>query len=76
EIQAGEYTLAAWSDQNSNRAVDDGDYFGVYPLVVVAEGQSVTGIDIALQSVIGTNAAGKAVAPAIARALEALLPAR
>jgi serine protease len=72
----GENTVVAWSDQNGTGVVDDGDYFGAYPLVVVNEGQSIKGIDIPFQPVIGTGTAHAIVDPAIARALRSLPAAR
>lgn len=72
ETLAGENMVVAWSDQNRSTQVDDGDYFGVYPLVVVNEGQSVKGIDIPFQPLLGTNATGQSVTPEIARALQLL----
>lgn len=73
ETLPGENTVIAWSDQNGSTLVDDGDYFGVYPVVVVKDGQSIKGIDIPFQPLLGTNAAGDAIDPAIARALQLLL---
>src|SRR5690606_26865236 len=32
ETLPGENMIIAWSDQNRSNAVDDGDYFGVYPV--------------------------------------------
>jgi serine protease len=72
ETVAGENMILAWSDQNRSEAIDDGDYFGVYPLVVVNEGQSVKGIDIPFQPLLGTGATSVVVDPAIARALHSL----
>jgi serine protease len=72
ETVPGENMVVAWSDQNNNDDVDDGDYFGIYPVVMVAEGQSVKGIDIPFQPLVGTNAAGGSLDPAIERVLHLL----
>ena len=62
--------MFAWVDSGlGTTEVDDGDYFGVYPVVVVNEGQSVKGIDIPFQPLVGTNATGGSIDPAIVRAL-------
>jgi serine protease len=72
ETLPGENMVVAWSDQNGNVDIDDGDYFGVYPVVVVQEGQSVSGIDIPFQPLIGTSSTIGSIDPAIVRALKLL----
>jgi serine protease len=72
ETVAGENMLIAWSDQNGNVQVDVGDYVGVYPAVVVNDGQSVRGIDIALGPYLETSAVRGGLTPELARTLEAL----
>jgi serine protease len=72
ETLPGANMVVGWSDQNGSALVDDGDYFGVSPVVVVGEGQSVKNIDISFRPVLGTNATGGSIDPAIARALQLL----
>jgi serine protease len=70
ETVPGENMVVAWSDQNGNVEIDDGDYFGVYPVVVVKEGQSVKGIDIPFQPLVGSNPTS--LEPAVVRTLQLL----
>ena len=72
ETLPGENTIIAWSDQDRSSTINDGDYFGVYPVVVVNEGQRIRGIDIPFQPLLGTGATRDRVDPAIARALRAV----
>ena len=71
ETLPGENMVVAWSDVNGDVDIGDGDYFGIYPVVVVQEGQSVKGIDIPFQPLVGTNATGS-LDPAIVRTLQLL----
>lgn len=62
--EAGSNVVVAWSDENGNDTLDEGDFLGDYPAPVsVTGGQSVTGIDIALAPVLSVD---DAVAPFIA----------
>ncbi len=56
EVLAGNNLVVAWSDENGNAAIDEGDYMGIYPeLVFVAAGQNVSGIDFQVDQIIGTT---------------------
>jgi len=57
--EPGRYVVLAWSDENRDGVLNDGDFFGFHPVPVsVAAGQTVTGIDIALAPVLSTSASG------------------
>jgi serine protease len=59
EVLAGDNIVIAWSDENDNGEIDQGDYLGVYPeLVPVAAGQSVSGIDFQIDQIVSTTAIG------------------
>lgn len=50
--EPGRYVVLAWTDENGDGRLDDGDFFGVHPVPVsVAAGQTVAGVDIALAPV-------------------------
>ena len=56
--RAGANTVFAWSDENRNGVLDDGDLLGFYPAVVwVSPGRSVPNLDFAVSLVVGTGAA-------------------
>lgn len=56
EVLAGANIVIAWSDENGNAVIDEGDYLGVYPeVVLVAAGQNVSGIDVQVDQIIGTT---------------------
>lgn len=60
EALTGNNIVAAWSDENDNTTVDEGDYFGVYPATVaVTPGNEVLGIDITVERVIDGAALGR-----------------
>lgn len=57
EVLSGDNLVIAWSDVNANDDIDEGDFLGIYRDVVpVGAGQNVTGIDFALERVIGIGA--------------------
>jgi hypothetical protein len=73
DTEPGENMLIAWSDDNASLAIDLGDHIGIYPAVQVANGQSRSGVDIAVTPYLETSATRDILPPAIARALEDLL---
>ncbi len=76
DTEPGENMLIAWSDDNASLAIDLGDHVGIYPAVQVADGQSRSGIDIAVTPYLETSATDGILPPAVARALEDLLAAQ
>ena len=55
-VLAGENLVIAWSDENDNADIDDGDYIGLYPaLVPVTPGATLTGLDFVIERVIGLD---------------------
>ena len=57
EALPGENVVVAWSDENGNVTVDEGDYLGVYPeFVPVTAGVEASGIDISIERVIEVDA--------------------
>lgn len=57
-VLAGDQLIVAWTDQNDNLELDEGDFLGTYPTwVTVAAGATVTGVDVVLESVIEVDPA-------------------
>ena len=54
DVEAGTYLLYAWSDLNSNGAIDAGDLYGAYPQLdapvelTIERGDDLTGVDVPL----------------------------
>jgi serine protease len=76
DTEPGENMLIAWSDDNGSLAIDLGDHIGIYPEVQVAEGQTRSGIDIAITPYLETSATSGVLPAAVARMLEDMLAAR
>lgn len=56
EVLPGENMLVAWSDENENDLVDEGDLFGVYPtLLSVAAGGRISGLTLYVDPVYATS---------------------
>jgi serine protease len=56
-VLPGDNLVIAWSDVNANDDIDQGDYIGIYrEAVPVRAGQSVTGIDFAMERVVEVGA--------------------
>jgi serine protease len=54
--RAGANAVFAWSDENRNGVLDDGDLLGFYPVVVwVSPGRAVSSLDFAVALVVGTS---------------------
>jgi len=52
----GRYVVIAWSDENRDGVLNEGDYFGLHPNPVdVVAGHTVTGIDIAVAPVLSAG---------------------
>jgi len=55
---AGSNVVFAWSDEDANGDLDEGDYFGYHPVpVAVTAGRTTTGVDVAVAPVLSTEAA-------------------
>lgn len=68
EVLSGRNLLSAWSDENGNGRVDEGDFLGYHPRwVYVPAGGHVTGVDVSVLPV-----AGGPVRDEVVEALEAL----
>ena len=56
EALAGENFVIAWSDENSNIKIDEGDFLGVFPNSVnVVAGQTSSGVDVVLEPSLGIS---------------------
>ena len=63
DAKPGENVVVAWSDENDNVEIDEGDFLGTYPEpVLVREGSVETAIDVILDPVVptGVSLAGQA----------------
>lgn len=57
EAKPGINIVVAWSDENNNAKVDEGDYLGRYPEgVLVKANEETSGVDITVERVINANA--------------------
>jgi serine protease len=55
EVLVGDNLVIAWTDEDGDGEISDGDFVGAHPTpVLVASGASVTGVDIVLERVVGT----------------------
>jgi serine protease len=55
EVLVGDNLVIAWTDEDGDGEISDGDFVGAHPTpVMVASGASVTGVDIVLERVVGT----------------------
>lgn len=73
EVLAGSNQVAAWSDENDNGLVDEGDFFGSYPISVnVPPGVEVKDLAITVAPVVG---GGSLVDLNLGQALEAQIGA-
>ncbi|MFN2332739.1 MAG: hypothetical protein ABR580_13080, partial [Halomonas sp.] len=62
-VLAGDQLVVAWTDQNGNLELDEGDFLGTYPYwVPVAADTTVAGVDVVLESVIEVDRALSAAA--------------
>jgi serine protease len=53
DVEPGENYVVAWSDENSNNKIDQGDYLGAYPEpLLVTSGRNISGVDFSIQRVI------------------------
>ncbi len=56
EALAGENFVIAWSDENNNIKIDEGDFLGVFPNSVnVVAGQTRSGVDVVLEPSVGIS---------------------
>ncbi len=56
EALAGENFVIAWSDENNNVKIDEGDFLGAFPTVVnVTANQTSSGVDIVLEPSAGIS---------------------
>lgn len=54
QATAGPTLVIAWSDENGNFEIDDGDYVGTYPWVVnVAAGSTRSDVDLRMERIMG-----------------------
>ncbi|MDR9391392.1 MAG: S8 family peptidase [Trueperaceae bacterium] len=61
DVKPGDNTVIAWSDENGNVEIDEGDFLGTYPEIVpVGEGEVRTSIDLTLDPVVPTGVVGAA----------------
>lgn len=72
--EPGENVLIAWSDDNGNFEIDEGDHLGVEPSVLIAEDQQIGGVNIEMSQVLNTAALPAPLSPGVLRALEAMAP--
>jgi serine protease len=55
EVIAGDNLVIAWTDEDGDGEVGDGDFVGTHPAAVeVPIGATVTGVDLVLERVVGT----------------------
>lgn len=70
----GSNWVAAWSDENDNYEIDEGDFLGVYQDVVqLAGGAMVSGVNFGIERVLELDAAGIPAGQEAARELRELL---